>query len=910
MQYQEFIYFDKEITADKNDFYGEYSPLSYTRQKEFLREYAKNCKRRFTEKCLYEKAVSEDALQNGLQVVKSEKQSFFAYKRKRISGYRGWQFYTDRAFVKENTLVLQDEYTFPVPCGKYEFKAGVKRFSFSVKIDGGYYHKSNEGILPTTTARWFELRHGCVELIKLAFTPDGQIIIKDGRKKFYHYELNKIGDYPFDEWFTVDMSFFGTYFSITYQGQTTCFAYNTVAIPDTLFFSGGMQPATKWEIKPLFFENEQGEVVDLFQAVSENVGEEILVLKRKFTAKQGFSYTLDIGALDPSGDVFVNGRLALHTDNFQPCLLDITSYVIEGENELVLEVYPRAPEVLYPWHRHNDYYNGWFALDVNICEGRFPKKAEVFAYLTRLEGVPEILVEWDAGIEKEGLIYHIIFQKIFPDVGESRIVFEGKLQGEIKNKLFVPVELWSVENPTLYKVKVEIIDGDETALVSEVETGFRLIEQKQGAIYLNGKKTVLKGGLNMQFLPPYEEIPINHLCPSEKQIVEQVLAIKGMNGNCMRMHQLGYGCNDRRFARICDRLGILLIWTTRLIDSAENMMWSDSWKQKRLYQEQMRYVRSSPSIIIWEGSNELHTDRKTLDRVYDEFVTSVLEVDTTRLLSPVSHLYYGGGIYDYGCEYYNTTGEYDEWLNPACSSFGWKNEKVVRSAHTYDILLGYGSPWRDMVEQKWQLQPELFEDKQKAYLVSEYAIIGRQNPETKEAKTFINKDSYELPNEASALGKCFEDDEWELSQAFQALCADVSTKQLLRYDADGMLWCCMWGGANNASYLKPIIDFHGYKKMAYYSLQQAFQKEVAFNEKPDVLWGESYKISPMLFGLEKGERYILNIKIACMSGKVVEEKNYPSFIASGERMRILSTWEPNLTKTGYYTVNYSLERIS
>ncbi|MBR1868371.1 MAG: hypothetical protein IJ800_07365, partial [Clostridia bacterium] len=901
------------------------SPFSFNQQKDFLRAYLRNSKKILGENCLEEKAVSDSEIKDCAKKTGREVVLFSAYKRKKTTEYEGWQLYTDRATINDQTLVLTDNYCFPVPCAKYEFCDALQSLTLNIKVSGEYYHKSAEGILPTTTGRVVELRCGCKEVIKLFLSPDGQIIFKDSRNKKYHYEIRKIGDYPFDKWFELTIRILQTGVSIEYNGEEHQFSFSCCGNTDNIFFSGGMQPVGNWQIKPEFHflsgekrtfksisaiessEEYLGEVSLPFGIGTEKNKDEILILKRKFNAEKNKCYTLEIGALDPCGDVFINDTLALHMDNFQPTFVDITPFLINGENELKLEIYPRAPEVLYPWHRHDDYYNAWFALEVKLHKGQVAKQSELNAYATKISKTSEINVKWDHGVIRNGCFYRVLLKKSYPIENEWTVLTERSLNGIIEDKFKVSIQKWQPETPILYAVRAEIFDKSGIVIESEIETGFRTIEQNNGAIYLNGARIVLKGALNMQFLPPYNEIPLNHLCPTDAQIIEQVLAIKKMNGNCMRMHQLGYGCNDKRFARICDRLGILLIWTTRLIDSAENMMWTESWKQKCLYQKQMQYVINHPSIIIWEGSNELHTDRKTLDRVYDEFVTAIKEIDNTRLLSPVSHLYYGGGLYDYGCEYYDTKGERDEQLRPAISSFGWRDNSVVRSAHTYALLLGYGAPWQDMVNQNWRLQPELFNDDQKAYLVSEYAIIGRQNPNTKEAQEFINKDSYELPDEKSAFGKCFTDDEWDISQAFQALCCDVATKQLLRYDADGMLWCCLWGGANNASYLKPIVDFYGYKKLAYYSLQQAFQETICFNEHPDVIWSENYEIHPLVYGLIVGKRYAVIIDIADQNGYIIQEKKYPIFNADSTRKKLIG-WKPKL-KDGYYSITYKITSI-
>ena len=215
-----------------------------------------------------------------------------------------------------------------------------------------------------------------------------------------------------------------------------------------------------------------------------------------------------------------------------------------------------------------------------------------------------------------------------------------------------------MENPTLYQFILRLEENDGQIFEKSIETGFRTIEQKDGAIYLNGDRILLNGALSMQFLPPYENVPINHVCPNDQQIVMQIEQIKRMNGNTLRMHFLGYGTNDERFARFADRMGCLLIWTTRLIDSIEDVLVDPKWRQADAFAEQVKEVRQYPSIIMWEGSNEAGGSIKEIDYLYDQFVAAVKSVDTTRLICPCSHLYYGGGLYDSGIEgvYYQDDG--------------------------------------------------------------------------------------------------------------------------------------------------------------------------------------------------------------------------------------------------------------
>jgi hypothetical protein len=356
----------------------------------------------------------------------------------------------------------------------------------------------------------------------------------------------------------------------------------------------------------------------------------------------------------------------------------------------------------------------------------------------------------------------------------------------------------------------------------------------------------------------------------------------------------------------------MLIWTTRAIDSAEQILWNrsdgESWKMAELYKAHMRPFLNHPSIIMWEGSNELHSGLTDLDRLYDSFVDAVKEVDNTRLICPVSHLYYGGGLYggpEVDTDYYNNDGTRAADGEIVSSSYGWMDESVVRSSHTYSLLLGYGAPWRDMVTQNWKWQDELFTAKDKAYIISEFAIIGRQNPNTDGAHEFINTDSYELPNEKAALGYCFSDSEWELGQAYQAFSADMAIRQLRRFDADGMLWCALWSGANNGSYLKPPIDFMGYRKLAFYRMRDGFSTCLAANEEPDALLYPDYEIKPICTGLSSGRKYSLNVSVETEDGELICEKLYEDFLAESDIVR-LEKFVPDFKKDGYYKIKYSL----
>ncbi len=930
--YSEFIRYDKSFAPDKKDFYGTNSPLDQKGTKEFFRKYLEARKKEYGEDCLERKAVSKEQLESSFSVIKKEpKPIFSASKRKHSSGYKNWQLYTDRASIDGNTVILSDNYSLPTAAAKCELTEKPTGLSLWVYFDEEYRRGIPGGSLITTPGKIIDLRCGITDSVRLFFAEDGRLEVRVNKSgDAYHFASTELGEYPFGERFRLEFEFFDDSFTLYGLGSSVHLPYLLGARPDTLFLSGGLQPTSLWsvEVESVFVGSEE---LNIFERSDESV-EEIklgditlpfaigtekdkdceLILRRRICCEKDLSYALRLESLDPSGDVFVGGKLAYHTDSFEPFTLSLDGLVTEGENEIEIRVMPRAPELNYIWHRHRDPYNGWFSLSADLlCSAEQAKEIPIVTALG--SGAPErFKVEWDTGLSGD-VEYKAYIKKSYPAESDFTEIKSGKLE---KCKVCFTKEcnysFWTPDEPNLYEIKLELYRGEKMVCSDIVETGFRTIIQRDGAILLNGRKTVLRGALNMQFLPPYDEIPINHVCPSDIQILEQLLALKNLGGNCMRLHQLGHGSSDKRFASLADRLGVMLIWTTRAIDSAEQILWNrtdeEPWRLAELYKRQMRPFLNYPSIIMWEGSNELHSGLKDLDRLYDSFVTAVREVDCSRLICPVSHLYYGGGLYggpDATTDYYNNDGTRAADGEEVRSSFGWLDESVVRSSHTYSLLLGYGAPWQAMVKQDWKWQRELFEAKDKAYIISEFAIIGRQNPHTAGAREFINKDSYELGNESAALGYTFTDEEWALGQAYQALCADMAIRQLRRFDADGMIWCSLWSGANNGSYLKPPIDFMGYRKLAFYRMREGFAECMAANEEPDVLFCDGYSIKPLCTGLTAGREYSLTVEVRDADGDLTAVKNYSDFRAETDILT-LTDFSPAFPADGYYTVKYTL----
>ena len=937
----DFIKFDSNFTGEHGDFSGEEAAFTAEERLDFLSAYSSFLQRKYdaekSRKAIREEDVKSVAIKAaaGKKVLPAvRKRTVFdkakIYLSDAFSGYKKIKLYGG-ATVENSAFVFFDKPVPPIPSCTIKADGAVKRATFSVKIADDYLSvAAKRGVkqkpLVTTVGNYIAFRNGITEVAEIKFYDNGGVYARVGKRDFYHHDAVYLGDFFTDRANVVAVEFYDNAYTVTFNGvKTENVAYTNDLPVDTFFISGGMYSVGNRSVKVDEVITENGEPIDLFErgecAVKEEfVGEKKLPYciaghknaDKRIIARVNYNYggdkkaILHADTLNPCGEISVNGKAVFSKADFTSVEVDITEYLKIGDNEITLVVNPRAPEVNYSWHRNKDPYVGWYLSDFYIDEIDKIRLSDLrVKTLKVLRSSVKAEISFKSGEDGQAEVF---LKKIFPEEGEE--ISLGKVQthgGKYDGIFEFSAEPWTVEKPVLYSVRAEIKDGNGVSDDIVEETGFRTIEQKDGELLLNGERIIIKGALLMQFLPPYENIVKSHVCPTDEEIITQFLQIKAMNGNAARMHQLGYGTDDKRFTEYADRLGILLFWTTSLIDSLETVKWGNVWRQKEAYLGCMREVINHPSVIVWEGSNEFHADEFNFDPMFDEFVSAVKAEDDSRLICPSSHVYYGGGIYGNEGFYYQDDGKKDQDFNSAESSFGWTDESVIRSAHNYALLLGYGCKWDAFRKQEWKSQPALLESKKHAYLITEFAVIGRQDDRTEECKKYIKTDSYELGDETRALGVTLTQADWRLSQAYQALCADRAIKLLLGLNADGMAWCCLSGGANDASYLKPPIDFYGYAKYAFYVMRDDFSPLLCYSDATDVKVGKNFAITPKIGGAAKGKAYDVTVAVKDADGKVADMKSYA--VLAGGFNETLTPWKPKLEKDGYYEIEYSIKEV-
>jgi hypothetical protein len=174
--------------------------------------------------------------------------------------------------------------------------------------------------------------------------------------------------------------------------------------------------------------------------------------------------------------------------------------------------------------------------------------------------------------------------------------------------------LWSVEDPYLYRVHSEVIDGKDVVDVYDSPLGFRWFrwDYVANALYVNGKKILIHGGNRHQEYPWLgDAIP--------KWITEMDYDDMAKNLNYNFMRTVHYP-NDKYVYDLTDKLGIII---DEEVPNIKNLDFSEEVQVQQL-KEMIRRDRNHPSIMFWSMGNETN---KAVDSKY------AIAEDTTRILT-------------------------------------------------------------------------------------------------------------------------------------------------------------------------------------------------------------------------------------------------------------------------------------
>lgn len=337
--------------------------------------------------------------------------------------------------------------------------------------------------------------------------------------------------------------------------------------------------------------------------------------KRKFSIPDdwnGRQVFLHFGAVKSAMYVWINGQKVGYSQGAKtPAEWNITSYLVNGENDLAVEVYRWSDgsflecqdfwrisgieRDVYLFSTPNLHVRDFFALatlDDKYEDGNLTVTADIINY-TPKQKPKGYYLEIMFGDEEQNLIYKEE-KEIFFKQGKSRIVFDRVIKNPAK---------WSAETPNLYIMALHIRDNDKNLVeVVGCKVGFRKTEIRNGQLLLNGKAILLKG-VNRHEHDQYT----GHVI-SEESMLEDIRLFKQNNINAVRTSHYP---NDPMWYDLCDKYGIYVIDEANIeshgMGYGERSLAKDpAWKEAHLdrVKRMVERDKNHPSVIIWSMGNE------------------------------------------------------------------------------------------------------------------------------------------------------------------------------------------------------------------------------------------------------------------------------------------------------------------
>lgn len=673
---------------------------------------------------------------------------------------------------------------------------------------------------------------------------------------------------------------------------------------------------------------------------------EALLLRRWVETGHFEKAYFELESLFPSGELWINGKVVEVLHDGHRKMVDVTKYLKpNARNLLALRIDPFHANFKQMMHHcPTDPNIGWFAGRAKLHLMKATHINDVYTYLNNLQGevTAEVSVCNTSYLFYKGQL-QVLLKDWFPTEGTEFVADSMQIEmAPQETKTFKlrfhvnDLKLWSVGRPQLYQVRVLLINsesGRKTETFSAVDgdlartrelfvdkltddyvvtTGFRTIEQDGGTFRINGRPELLRAPLYFGQRFPLERNALDLLCPHSEDIMKELLAVKKMNGNGMRMSAHWSddnpqdGTNDPRFTEIADQLGLMFIWQTASWIRLRSPLVADFEGMAT----DVRQLRNAPSIIIWQPSNHPSLkDWRSAMTYWHKVYDAIYPNDTTRLITPTA---------DFRHTYaYNDDGTRNNQRKPVsyCDPV-WTANRISRGSMDYPT--GFGQDWEYLrrwpFPHKWPGNADInsfLTSKDRAYFNFEQEeTIGQMNWQLFRGTPVYKYHSYEWDYDKGSIGRLLTSDEWRESQAWQAFSAYECIRKMRWMDYDGLSWCCMWGGGNMGTYQKPLVDALGHKKLAWYAHRMGFQQVLAGSKNVDMVYGPDDKPTLMVLNLGDDQRVDVTVTVRDTKGRRVYRRVFGNVtLGAGRTATDVGRLDlPSNIADGYYFFEYQVDK--
>lgn len=332
------------------------------------------------------------------------------------------------------------------------------------------------------------------------------------------------------------------------------------------------------------------------------------------------------GGIYYKSEVYVDGKLvALHNNSWIPLELDMSAHVKAGSTH-TLEVHSILPLDEGRFDRAEGLGSSllgkqqWYGFQGGIwqdvtLEVRGAQQITLLDATTQTDlTTHSVSAQIECTGLRAGTQLDISVETLFGDV-----LSQSTQPAEAQMHITLPVAevaFWSPDTPTCYRLRTQLIDATGTLLEDLTRTiGFRKIEEKDGHLYLNGKRFLMRGALDQDYYPLTDTLP-----REDGFLRERFMQAKAIGLNTLRCH---VKVPHPEYLELANELG-LLVW----LDMPYTQRFTANAREQLLetFNAAVTRYRHHPSILIWTLINEgwglelkeMPEDRQWLIEQYDE----------------------------------------------------------------------------------------------------------------------------------------------------------------------------------------------------------------------------------------------------------------------------------------------------
>jgi beta-galactosidase len=323
-------------------------------------------------------------------------------------------------------------------------------------------------------------------------------------------------------------------------------------------------------------------------------------------AARGREIWLEFDGVYMNSDVWINGaHLGKRPYGYSSFPYDISKRLVSGVNVVAV----RVDNSLQPnsrWYTGSGIYrHTWLTIvdplhvghwGTYVTTPRADSAGADVAVRTRVEN--------ENPAAKSGTLRSVVLDDAGREVARLETPFSLAAGAKVELEQHLAVaspRLWSVESPTLYTFRSEVLDGRRVTDVLTTPFGIRTIAYDEDhGFLLNGAPVKLKG-VNLH----HDGGAVGAAVP--EGIWEQRLTLlKGMGANAIRT---SHNPPAPEFLDLCDRLGFLVMaeafdeWTFGKVPEGYHQYFAE-WSERDVT-DFVHRDRNHPSIVLWSAGNEI-----------------------------------------------------------------------------------------------------------------------------------------------------------------------------------------------------------------------------------------------------------------------------------------------------------------